>query len=71
LINVPPDEPRIHEILGFFSHLLNRSFDPPKRIHIETINGDPAGRTGYADVLKTLYDAVVEFNRISLYRRIE
>jgi ATP-dependent Lhr-like helicase len=47
-----PDDPRLPDYFRFFKVLLNREFNPPSRITIELINGEPATGSAYAGPLK-------------------
>jgi len=68
--HVLPDDPRMQEYLGFLHHLLHRSFQPLRQIIIETINDEEAYRSPYVDPLRTGFDAVVDYRRVVLYRRV-
>jgi len=67
--NVPADEPRLTEYLGFLRHLLTRQFQPLHRVTIETINGEPATESPYLAALKTGFDAMVQTASVVLYRK--
>ncbi|MBI4773869.1 MAG: DEAD/DEAH box helicase [Deltaproteobacteria bacterium] len=67
---VPPDDPRMQEYLGFLHHLLRRPFQPLRQIIIETVNDEEAYRSPYVDPLRTGFDAVVDYKRVVLYRRV-
>lgn len=51
-ITADDDDPRLPDYFRFFKDLLNREFNPPSRIMIELINGEPANRSPYAGPLK-------------------
>jgi len=69
-ILVPPDDPRLQEVLAPLHHLLQRRFQPLRSIAIETINGDRAARSEYVDALRTSFDVVVDYKKVTVYRRI-
>ena len=68
-INVPHDDPQIQEYLGVLHHLLRREFQPIPRITIETINGDDAARSPYADELRTAFEVAIDYKFLILYRK--
>jgi ATP-dependent Lhr-like helicase len=51
-ILVQPDDARIAEYFVLFKDLLTREFNPLQKVVIETINGEPAIRSPYAEALK-------------------
>jgi ATP-dependent Lhr-like helicase len=51
-IFVEPDAARFPDYCMLFGDMLNREFKPLQRISIETINGGPALRSPYVEVLK-------------------
>ncbi len=59
------------EVLGPLLHLLNRRFQPLTSITIETIDDLPAARSEVLPLLRELFDAVKDVERIVLYRRRE
>ena len=67
--NVPHDDPQIQEYLGVLHHLLKREFQPIPRITIETINGDDAARSPYADELRTAFEVAIDYKFLILYRK--
>jgi ATP-dependent Lhr-like helicase len=48
---VPPEEVRIPDYLAFVSNLVNRDARPLSAVHVETINGEPAGSSPYKGLL--------------------
>ena len=66
---VPHDDPQMQECLGVLHHLLRREFQPMPRITIETINGDDAARSPYADELRTAFDVTIDYKHLILYRK--
>jgi ATP-dependent Lhr-like helicase len=51
-IHVPPDHPSLPAYCDFFKALVNRRFNPVRSIMVETINGNPAATSPYAEPLK-------------------
>jgi ATP-dependent helicase Lhr and Lhr-like helicase len=68
--DVPPEAPDLSNYLVVLHHLLNRRFQPLRRIVIETINDEPAGQSQYLEALRKEFDATLDINRVILYRRI-
>jgi len=68
---VPPNDDRIQEYLIVLNHLLSRTFRPRRRITVEIINGEPAAKSEYADVLRTHFETMVDYKNITLYRNVE
>jgi ATP-dependent Lhr-like helicase len=68
---IPPDHERLSEYLGGLRHLLTREFSPLRRISVETINDEPAGRSPYLPILQQNFDVIVDIKQISLYRKVE
>ncbi len=68
--NVPCDDPQMQEYLGVLHHLLKREFQPIHRITIETINGEDAARSPYADPLRTAFEVTVDYKHLILYRKL-
>lgn len=68
--SVAPDDRDIDRILDVLHHFLNRAFNPRRRLQIDTINGEAAADSPYLAPLRSSFDVTVDFNRISLYRRI-
>ena len=68
--NVPYDDPQMQEYLGVLHHLLKREFQPIHRITIETINGEDAARSPYADSLRTAFEVTVDYKYLILYRKL-
>ena len=50
--HVEPGVPHMPEYLSLFKTLLQRDFNPLKKIIIETINDEPASKSPYADDLR-------------------
>ena len=68
--NVPCDDPQMQEYLGVLHHLLKREFQPLRRITIETINGEDAARSPYADSLRTAFEVTIDYKHLILYRKL-
>lgn len=69
VIFAAPDDPYLAEYWGFGLHLLARDFMPLSRITIESINGDEAAHSPYLDVLRTLFDVVVDYKNVVVYKK--
>ena len=67
---VPPDDPDMARILDLIRHFLERDFNPLRRLQIETINGKTSTESPYLEVLRFSFDVTVDFNHITLYRRL-
>jgi len=67
---VSPDNKLIQAYLCVFNHLLTRTFQPKRRITVETINGERAAKSPYCDILRTHFDTSVDHKCITLYRRV-
>ncbi|PKN66499.1 MAG: ATP-dependent helicase [Deltaproteobacteria bacterium HGW-Deltaproteobacteria-15] len=68
--HVPPDDPSIPTGLEFLRAMMNRKFQPIRRISVETINEKPAGTSPYLPVLRTLFDVSVDHRKVTLHSRI-
>jgi len=68
-ILVPPDDPNVQRYMGSLHHLLTRSFQPMRRITIETINDEKAIRSPYVDALRTSFELMVDYKNVILYRK--
>jgi len=68
-IEVAPEHPHLEDYLAFLKVLLTRQFAPLKAIDVETINGDPAGRSPYAARLAGPFSATRERAGLRLRRR--
>jgi ATP-dependent Lhr-like helicase len=67
--NVPPGDSHLPEYLGFLRHLLNRQFQPLRRITINTINNEPAATSPYLDMLRVSFDVMIQGKNVILYRK--
>ncbi|MBU4495719.1 MAG: hypothetical protein KJ874_10515, partial [Acidobacteria bacterium] len=68
--SVSPDDRDMARILEVLHHFLDRAFNPRRRLQIETINREAAADSPYLAPLRSFFDLTVDFNRISLYRRV-
>lgn len=68
--HVPPEDPHLYEYFGVFHHLLNRQFQPVRRIAIETINGEKAPQSPYLPALRNSFDVLVDYKYVNLQRKI-
>ncbi|MBN1646444.1 MAG: DEAD/DEAH box helicase [Spirochaetales bacterium] len=66
-IHVPADHKRLPGYLGIFRQLLDRQFNPPKKIVIDTINGSGAAKSEYAELFLDL-GFRDNFGRLELWR---
>jgi ATP-dependent Lhr-like helicase len=62
------DDPDLPACLGPLSHLLTRAVSPLNRIVVETINGEEASASPYVGALKTVFETMVEFRKVILYK---
>jgi len=67
--HVPPDDPHLQEVLEPLRHLFTRRFKPFRRITIERINGEEAARSPYLNALRTSFEVLVDYRKVSLYSR--
>jgi ATP-dependent Lhr-like helicase len=47
-----PEDSMLPDYFALFRDLLNREFNPPQKITIETINGEPARQSAFSSALK-------------------
>lgn len=69
IFHAPENSPHLQSYLGLLHHLLTRRFQPMRRILIETINGEDAAVSPYAEALKVGFDVSVDFNNLILYEK--
>ena len=67
--HMPPDDPQLQLVLAPLRHLLTRRFKPLRRITIERINGEEAARSPYLDALRTSFEVLVDYRKVTLYSR--
>jgi ATP-dependent Lhr-like helicase len=68
-IRVGPDHPLLGEYLAFLKVLLTRQFEPRRSLTVETINGEPAVGSPFAEILTRDFQATREQGAIRLRRR--
>jgi len=69
-IHVSPEHDKLPEYLGVLRHLLYRSFNPMKKIEIETINEIPVRQSSYLDLFETCFDLVKDHKSVIIQREI-
>ncbi len=69
-IDLDPTDADLPSCLGVLRHLMTRHFNPIRSITVEKINGQDAGTGPYVDVLRTVFDAHVDFRSVVLHRKI-
>lgn len=69
IFQVSPGDPNLPRYLGPLRHLLNRPFQPVRRIAIETINGEPAPQSPYVPALRASFGVVVDYKSVNLSRK--
>ena len=67
-VNVAADHPDLMRYFNFMNHLLERPFQPLKRITIETINGQHGTKSPYYPIFEQMFEVVRDHRRITLYR---
>ena len=68
-IFVPPDHPSLERYLSFCKALMNRRFNPLRRILVETIKGEKAGESPYARRLKE-YGFFADYKGLEMRREV-
>ncbi len=68
-IAVTPGDPNLTRYFSILHHLLSRPFQSVRQLTIETINGEPAGRSAYVDDIKTCFEARVDYTDLVIYRQ--
>ena len=69
IFHVSPGDPNLPRYLGPLRHLLNRPFQPVRRIAIETISGEPAPQSPYIPALRTAFEVLVDYKCVNLSRK--
>jgi ATP-dependent Lhr-like helicase len=64
----PHDDESLAGYLAPLHHLLTRSFQPLRKIAIESINEEKATKSPYVDALRMAFDLTVDHKQIILYR---
>ncbi len=67
-IRVPADHPDLEMYFGCLQHLLYRSFQPVKKVTIESINDIPARKSPYLPRLENSFEVVSDYKSIYLQR---
>ena len=67
---VAPDDDNIPRYLTVLRHLAYRSFQPRRKLTIDVINGEPAPRSEYLQVLQESLDLVRDYKSVFLQRKI-
>ena len=70
-IHADPDDPKLQEHYSPLKHLLYRQFNPLKQITIEQINEKNASESPYLDSLRISFEVLVEFKKVTLYRKLQ
>ena len=68
-IRVEPEHPHLMDYLGFMKVLLTRQFRPLKLIELESINGEPAPASPYAERIAESFAATRDHRVLKLWRR--
>ncbi|MGD9209871.1 MAG: DEAD/DEAH box helicase [Desulfobacteraceae bacterium] len=67
-VNISPDHPRLQEHLNVFNDLLNRNFNPLKKISIETVNEKNVLNSKFLPALKE-FGFEESFNCVELWKK--
>ena len=65
---VPDDDPQISVYLQVLRHLLYRSFQPIRKIEIETINDMPVSQSPYLEALETTFTLLRDHKSVYIQR---
>jgi len=68
-ILVPPEDPRLPEYLQFLGERQRRAVQPVGTQEITEINGGPADRSGYVEVLRSCYRINVGYRKVTVWRQ--
>ena len=69
-IHLPVDHPRLADCFDLFDHLLKRAVNPLSAITIETINGKPAAKSPFLNLLRKRFDTTLETRVLTVYPRL-
>lgn len=69
-LHLSADDKDLPAVLAPLHHLLQRALKPVRRIVIETINGEDAAQSAYADVIKSEFETQADHRHITLYRTV-
>ena len=68
-LDVGPDHPHLDDYFEVLKVFLTREFQPLSAVEIETINGEPAGKSPYCDKLGEVFRLTREPRSIKLWKR--
>jgi ATP-dependent Lhr-like helicase len=68
-IRVDAEHPHLGDYFNFLKVLLTRDFQPLKAIDVETINGEPAGRSPYCTALGEIFRLERDVRSVKLWKR--
>jgi len=71
IIHAESGDEHLVQYLVCLKHLLTRPVKPLKKITIETINGEPAGKSPYLKDFQTVFDVLPDYRKIIIYRTME
>jgi ATP-dependent Lhr-like helicase len=71
MIHAESGDEHLVQYLVCLKHLLTRPVKPLKKITIETINGEPAGKSPYLKDFQTVFDVLPDYRKIIIYRTME
>lgn len=69
-VSLEPDDPRLPEVYGVLRHLLLRTFEPRRKVTIDTINGTATARSPYLASLRDVFDIVADYKSVYIQRRV-
>ncbi|MBU2514621.1 DEAD/DEAH box helicase [bacterium] len=69
-ITMDVNDDHLQEIYAPLKNLLYRQFNPLKQVVVEKINGEDAAFSPYLNSLKTSFEVLVEFKKVTLYRKL-
>ncbi|KPK91625.1 MAG: hypothetical protein AMJ94_06880 [Deltaproteobacteria bacterium SM23_61] len=69
VFHASPEDPNLSRYLGALRHLLNRKFQPVRRIAVETINGEPAPQSPYVPALRAVFEVLMDYKHVNLSRK--
>ncbi len=67
--HLSPGDPDLPSCFEFFHVMITRKVKPLHRIVIESINGEPAGRSPYLEAFRAHFDVSVDYRKVTLYSR--
>ena len=67
---VEPGHERLSRHLGVLHHLMYRSFDPVRKLTIETINGEPATGSRYLPGLEASFNLIRDYKSVMIQREL-